>query len=155
MNKPEPTMMNRRQFIKSAGTVALGVMAASGAGLFNPFQANAQISEIGRRFNVKSYGASGNGVTDDTEAIQNAIHAAGTSGSPKEQAIVFFPDGIYKVSALAVPYYHVVLIVESMEGTRILMSADRTNGVTFSDIGSTRYFHVEVEGLQFLHSHNG
>jgi hypothetical protein len=42
--------------------------------------------------NVKSYGAHGDGVTDDTAAIQNAI----TNGSTH---IVYFPAGVYKVSS--------------------------------------------------------
>ena len=51
--------------------------------------------------NVKGspYSAVGDGVTDDTSAIQAALTAAGTSG-----AIVFFPPGTYRVtSVLSVP----------------------------------------------------
>lgn len=44
-------------------------------------------------FNVKRYGATGDGVTDDREAIQDAINAAGAVGG-----IVFFPPGTYKVT---------------------------------------------------------
>jgi hypothetical protein len=45
--------------------------------------------------NVKDFGATGNGSTDDTTAIQTALTLAGTiSGS-----IVYFPTGIYIVSA--------------------------------------------------------
>ncbi|AWN05305.1 minor tail protein [Streptomyces phage Ibantik] len=39
-----------------------------------------------------SYGAIGDGVQDDTAAIQNAIDAAGYGG------VVYFPKGVYKVS---------------------------------------------------------
>jgi hypothetical protein len=44
-------------------------------------------------FNVKDFGATGNGSTDDTAAIQTAITAAGPTGG-----IVFLPVGIYVVS---------------------------------------------------------
>lgn len=42
-------------------------------------------------FNVKSYGATGNGVTDDTTAINNAIAAIATAGG----GILYFPPGTY------------------------------------------------------------
>lgn len=46
-------------------------------------------------FNVKSYGAVGDGVTDDTDAIQACIDAAG-------DGTVFFPAGNYLVDSLLV-----------------------------------------------------
>jgi hypothetical protein len=46
--------------------------------------------------NVKSYGATGNGSTDDTVAINNAVTAAGAGN------LVFFPAGTYKITAAIV-----------------------------------------------------
>lgn len=48
-------------------------------------------------FNVKDYGAKGDGVTDDTTAI-NACYAAAALSFPAHQ--VFFPPGIYLVSSI-------------------------------------------------------
>lgn len=45
-------------------------------------------------FNVMAYGAKGDGVTDDTAAIQAAVNAGSNAGG-----IVFFPPGTYLVSA--------------------------------------------------------
>lgn len=45
--------------------------------------------------NVKDYGATGNGSTDDTSAINSAIAAANTAGG----GTVFFPKGTYIVSS--------------------------------------------------------
>jgi parallel beta-helix repeat protein len=47
-------------------------------------------------FFVDQYGAVGNGVTDDTAAIQAAFAAAGASGAGNN--VVYFPAGIYLIS---------------------------------------------------------
>lgn len=52
----------------------------------------------GQVFNVKAYGAKGDGTTDDTSAIQSALNAAPSGGT------VYMPAGIYITSApLTVP----------------------------------------------------
>ena len=44
-------------------------------------------------FNVRDFGALGDGSTDDTTAIQNAINACNAAGG----GVVYFPDGVYIV----------------------------------------------------------
>ena len=44
-------------------------------------------------FNVQTYGAVGDGITDDKTAIDSTITAANVSGG-----VVFFPPGIYKIT---------------------------------------------------------
>lgn len=56
-------------------------------------------------FNVLQYGATGNGSTDDTSAIQSAINAASGGG------VVFFPPGTYKITTP---------LSMSHQGTRLL-----------------------------------
>lgn len=54
-------------------------------------------------YNVMDYGATGNGTTDDTAAINDAIAAAAPSSSPTGNT-VFFPAGTYLISSgLTVP----------------------------------------------------
>lgn len=48
-------------------------------------------------FNVKAYGAQGNGSNDDTSAIQAAINAA--LATPQGTGAVYFPAGTYKITA--------------------------------------------------------
>lgn len=51
------------------------------------------------QFNVKSYGAIGNGVADDTAAIQAAINAAGGGAAGRLGGRVIVPPGQYLLSA--------------------------------------------------------
>jgi glucan 1,3-beta-glucosidase len=65
--------------------------------------------------NVKAYGAVGDGVTDDTDAIQLAISdggrcGPGCTGSTKTPALVYFPPGTYKVSKPIIDYYYTQII---------------------------------------------
>lgn len=65
--------------------------------------------------NVKDYGALGDGVTDDTAAINAAITAGyrcgqGCDSSTVVPALVYFPAGNYIVSAPIVQYYFTQLV---------------------------------------------
>ncbi len=62
---------------------------------------------------MKDFGAKGDGITDDTSAIQNAISNNGRcsaalecQGSASEPGLVYFPQGTYLISAtIQVDYY--------------------------------------------------
>ncbi|KAJ5344524.1 Pectin lyase fold/virulence factor [Penicillium brevicompactum] len=66
--------------------------------------------------NVKDYGAKGDGVTDDTAAINAAISAGGRFGPASREsstttpAIVYFPSGTYIISSSIIDYYFTQLI---------------------------------------------
>ncbi len=57
---------------------------------------------VGALFNVAEYGAIGDGVTDDTDAINDAFDALRTwrLTNGGRGARVFFPDGVYSVSSI-------------------------------------------------------
>ncbi len=55
-----------------------------------------------RQFNVRDFGATGTGTTDDTQAILAAVKAAGDQGG----GVVFFPRGRYLLTqALVIPRF--------------------------------------------------
>ncbi|KAJ5379950.1 uncharacterized protein N7496_002378 [Penicillium cataractarum] len=65
--------------------------------------------------NVKDFGAKGDGVTDDTEAINNAISSGtrcgqGCFSSTTTPAVVYFPSGSYVISAPIFDYYNTIII---------------------------------------------
>lgn len=65
--------------------------------------------------NVKDYGARGDGVTDDTAAINKAVAdgnrcGLGCGSSTTLQAVVYFPPGTYIISGSIIQYYHTQFI---------------------------------------------
>ncbi|KAL4758540.1 glycoside hydrolase family 55 protein [Aspergillus foveolatus] len=64
--------------------------------------------------NVKDFGAKGDGITDDTDAINEAISSGGRCGegcfsSTTTPAIVYFPAGTYVISAPIFDYYNTII----------------------------------------------
>lgn len=77
--------MKRSRFI-TIGAVALAVLLLASA---------ACIAGTAPVYNVMDYGATGNGVTDDTAAIQSALSAANAVGG----GIVWLPRGTYNIAS--------------------------------------------------------
>lgn len=111
---PVTTAPNQRIIaLGTAGTVAITGPMSSGGG----------------EYNVKAFGAKGDGVTDDTAAIQQAIDACAAAGG----GTVFLPAGTYLVSirvhpenanwatALIIENY-VTLVGDGIERTTILLA---------------------------------
>ena len=70
--------------------------------------------------NVKDYGATGDGSTNDAAAIQLAIKAAGAMGVSGRGVDVYFPAGVYAIgSTLAVPFNNVMLKGSGWQSTVI------------------------------------
>jgi polygalacturonase len=70
---------------------AAGLAAASTAGIASAGTGTAAVAPAGV-FNVRDFGAAGNGTTNDTPAIERAINAASTAGG----GTVEFPSGTYR-----------------------------------------------------------
>jgi len=85
---------SRRDFVTMGGIAAASTLVAAAA--------NAGADQKSRddkgMFNVISFGAKGNGIADDTDAIQKAMNAAASSNGS-----VMIPEGKYVCSELKVP----------------------------------------------------
>lgn len=91
------------------------------------FNANPSSYQVFR--NVKDFGAKGDGVTDDTAAINNAISSGNRCGggncpsSTITPAVVYFPKGTYLVSAPLNAYYYTQMIGDARSPPTLLASS--------------------------------
>lgn len=101
-------------------------------------------SSAGVFVNVKALGAVGNGVADDTAAINSAINgAAGT--------IVFFPPGTYKVSTINATPASVMLMGSDPSSTiiRSTVTGAGASALTFADTTASSLKVVDGLTLSF------
>ena len=97
--------------------------------------------------NVRDYGATGNGITDDAKAIQAAVAAVtGTGGT------VYFPPGTYTVGTAIVPANNVALIGSGV-GSAIIapagsVSAVRGSATKTSPLTRFTMAHLTIDGMK-------
>ncbi|KAL6229265.1 hypothetical protein BDW75DRAFT_249917 [Aspergillus navahoensis] len=90
--------------------------------------------------NVMDYGAKGDGVTDDTVAINKAISDGGRCGancgsSTIYPAVVYFPPGTYLVSSSIIQYYNTQFLGDPVTVPTILAASSFVGlGVITSDV---------------------
>jgi Pectate lyase superfamily protein len=139
-----------------AGAVGLTYDTASGATTLIAHDKGGQV------FNVKAYGAKGDGVTDDTAAVNAAFAAAYAAGG----GVIYFPPGIYLIAgALTVPNdgatdpkqppYTMVGAGMQVDGGwgkpaangSVLVLTETTNAVAKLDTRGSGY--LEISGLSF------
>jgi Pectate lyase superfamily protein/C1q domain len=95
---------------------------------------------------VKSYGAKGDGVTDDTQAIQNAINYLNSVGG----GTLFFPKGSYLITSPLILYTNIsfkgaskdVTIIQSENDIELIKSNNpsvRTDNIAIQSMTFKRY----------------
>ncbi|KAJ7184275.1 exo-beta-1,3-glucanase [Mycena filopes] len=107
----------------SAGVFWLEAIKHQGKAAYNEHPDDYQVFR-----NVKDFGAKGDGVSDDTAAINNAISSgnrcgAGCNSSTVTPALVYFPQGVYLVSQPIIAYYYTQLIGDAKNPPTLLAAA--------------------------------
>ncbi|EJU01870.1 exo-beta-1-3-glucanase [Dacryopinax primogenitus] len=87
--------------------------------------------------NVKNFGAKGDGVTDDTAAINAAISSGnrcgnGCASSTTSPAQVFFPSGTYLISSPIILYYYTEMVGDAKD-MPTLLAAPSFSGIAVID----------------------
>ncbi len=116
--------------------------------------------------NVKSFGALGDGVTDDTEAIKAVLAAAadGTELGPnaagytwiteQKGGTVYFPRGVYLISSRLIMPDRVSILGDGPAASRIIASTDFAHAYMLWYIdGTLPFFECWINGMS-IHANN-
>jgi hypothetical protein len=96
---------------------------------------------------VRAYGAKGDGVVDDTVAIQAAMNAANGGGT------VFLPPGIYKVSSTLKKSQSFVgpsIVGSGFTRTEIMYSGEAGTAAIYIQGGSGAMSDIRISGIKFV-----
>lgn len=103
----------------------------------------------GALFNVKAYGATGNGFTDDTAAVQAAIDAAGVSPTTGGSA-VYFPSGLYILNSTLTVTDKPISFIGTGSGTsRLATTSAVANLLSMSLNCAAASYPIHIQDLEF------
>ena len=143
-------------FIGNTATpVATG---ASGANIVRSFQ-----QKLDDFANVADFGATGDGVTDDTAAINRAIkQLLSLDATADARRVLYFPPGTYKITGGEIKLYPYTTIKGAGAEQTILYQTDTTQtylartvdskeqtGTDIGSSGATVPKHIDIEGVCF------
>jgi hypothetical protein len=126
---PSLTEITRRVMLTRGGAFVAGtgmaVVGAGAAAVYGVADASGQSADT--VFDVRRFGAAGNGKADDTESLQKAIAAAREHGG-----IVFFPPGTYLTRRLTM-YSRVHLRGSGGDATTLRLKPGANSAILESD----------------------
>lgn len=101
--------------------------------------------------NVQDYGAVGDGIADDTAALQSAIDACRRTVNIRAKTC-YIPSGVYKISAPLNVYSRLNIIGDGSYNSQI--NADHTNGpiLNLDDLNDNVLYNVNLKGLRLTYS---
>jgi hypothetical protein len=125
-------------------------MAAIGAGTFlgGEKTAYAVTPSDYPFYNVKDFGAVGNGTADDTTSIQNAVNTAATTGG-----VVYFPPGNYPISSTINMLNWVALKGEGRASKIIASAGFSQQQMFYAANGTNSMFYSRLDDL-WLHAND-
>lgn len=129
------------EFPQSGDTNWAGTGGTTGAKL-NSFLDDARDTVLARGYDVKLYGAVGDGVADDTTAIANAIAALPSTGG-----VIFFPPGTYRTSQHTIPDKPVRFVGSGPGATTLKALTD--SGYVFTKTSTNTVTGIAFEGITF------
>lgn len=98
----------------------------------------------GASVNVKDFGATGDGTTDDSTSVQNAINAANTAGG----GLVFFPEGTYELNNSTLTMYSNI----TLQGEGHASIIQGWPGITASGISLVTWRNIRIKGYRYIWS---
>ena len=130
--------LSRREFAMASGFLAGNAIPAlhPRETTDNPLQ-NPGLADTAQ-FNVKDYGAAGNGSTDDAPAIQAAIAAA--QATPYGGR-VYFPPGIYYIGTTTISISRAGIVLEMADSASYIRYAGSGYAISFALPGAAQLHH--------------
>lgn len=123
---------------------ATGYKAQTGPTIDSPVTMSLQ-TWMDQWVTVKDFGATGDGITDDTNAINRALYQVyGRSNNPQTRKALYFPAGVYKVtSTILVPPY-ATLYGEGADNSIILLSGNTVSQFVLRTTDSDQHYGDQI-----------
>lgn len=150
---------NTLQTLDSLHTVAIADLAASSTlkvdldNAVDPLKGAALVGyknrDVYQRLkdftSVKDFGAVGDGVADDTTAVQNAVNAINAQGGGK----LYFPKGIYLCGKITV-YSNLWIVGEGRDNSVIKLKNGANTDLIYGDQSDSRWLTTSTAGVSNL-----